>query len=135
MSYITDTVSVIQGSRVFLLAPGRTVWYRVEYAMFLLNKDVEQLLARCGLGCPDVRMTLGNLLSLGMVVGEAGGGGGVLKRVPVVKEAEDEEEEGDSGVEMKVTGKTGKVVEGEEKRKGLEVTMLAVGNGRPQGTA
>ncbi|TGZ80481.1 hypothetical protein EX30DRAFT_396207 [Ascodesmis nigricans] len=80
-SYITDSVSVIQGPRVFPLWCRNTVWYRVEYAVFLLNKDIEQLLARVGIGCADVRMTLGNLLLLGAVVGE-GGGGGVLKVEP-----------------------------------------------------
>ncbi|KAI5807003.1 UV radiation resistance protein and autophagy-related subunit 14-domain-containing protein [Geopyxis carbonaria] len=73
-SWVLDPISVIQGPRAFPLYVRGAVYYRFEYALFLVNKDLEQLMKRVGLQAVDIRHTLGNLKSLGLFV--AGGGGG-----------------------------------------------------------
>jgi hypothetical protein len=75
-SFVKDDISVIQGARTFPLWMRGSVYYRFEYAVFLLNKDVQQLMSAVGLHCVDIRHTLANLKSLMLFIGGGGGGGG-----------------------------------------------------------
>ena len=59
-SYIQDPISVGLAQRTFPLYPVNT-HYRFEYAVFLLNKDIEYLMNRLGLRVLDIRHTLANL--------------------------------------------------------------------------
>jgi len=68
-SFVKDDISVIQGARTFPLWMRGSVYYRFEYAVFLLNKDVQQLMSAVGLHCVDIRHTLANLKSLMLFIG------------------------------------------------------------------
>jgi len=75
-SFVRDDISVIQGARTFPLWIRGAVYYRFEYAVFLINKDVQQLMSHVGLYCVDIRHTLANLKSLGLFVASGGASGG-----------------------------------------------------------
>ncbi|KAF8249531.1 hypothetical protein K440DRAFT_581778 [Wilcoxina mikolae CBS 423.85] len=75
-SFVRDDISVIQGARTFPLWMKGTVYYRFEYAVFLVNKDVQQLMSKVGLHCVDIRHTLANLKSLLLFINLGGAGGG-----------------------------------------------------------
>lgn len=49
------------GPRNFPLYPNDTLQYRFDYAVFLLNKDIERLMNDQGLRVLDLRQTLPNL--------------------------------------------------------------------------
>ncbi|KAI9837394.1 MAG: hypothetical protein M1837_002982 [Sclerophora amabilis] len=75
----SSSSSLVAPSRIFSLFPGRaSIPYRFEYGVFLLNKDLERLMAAKGLKVLDLRQTLPNLKYLIEVV--RGGGGGVPDR-------------------------------------------------------
>ena len=59
-STIFDPISVALSQRTFPLYPV-SVGYKFEYAVFLLNKDIEILMAKVGLRMLDIRHTLPNL--------------------------------------------------------------------------
>ncbi|KAK9471492.1 uncharacterized protein V1510DRAFT_420077 [Dipodascopsis tothii] len=63
-SYVFDPISVLQGPRAFPLWPKGSVYYRFEYGVFLLNKDIEQLMNSQSLLVIDLRHTLPNLKCL-----------------------------------------------------------------------
>ncbi|KEP54916.1 coiled-coil family protein [Rhizoctonia solani 123E] len=63
-SYVRDPISAMHGPRMFPLYPTGMDTYRFEYAVFLLNKDVETLMAEQGLRAADLRHTLPNLKNL-----------------------------------------------------------------------
>ncbi|KAI5843672.1 UV radiation resistance protein and autophagy-related subunit 14-domain-containing protein, partial [Tricharina praecox] len=75
-SFVRDDISVIQGARTFPLWIKGAIYYRFEYAVFLINKDVQQLMSHVGLYCVDIRHTLANLKSLGLFVASGGVSGG-----------------------------------------------------------
>ena len=58
--YIEDRISVALTQRRFPLQPTN-VAYKFEYGVFLLNKDLEFLMAKAGLRTMDIRHTLPNL--------------------------------------------------------------------------
>ncbi|KAI9837351.1 MAG: hypothetical protein M1819_000426 [Sarea resinae] len=60
-SFIRDPISLMPGNRTFPLYIKGSVQYRFEYAVFLLNKDIELLMSRQGLKVLDIRHTLPNL--------------------------------------------------------------------------
>lgn len=63
-SAITDPISLMpstSGARTFPLFIRGSVFYRFEYGVFLLNKDIELLASRLGLKVLDIRQTLPNL--------------------------------------------------------------------------
>ncbi|PWW79442.1 hypothetical protein C7212DRAFT_275581 [Tuber magnatum] len=60
-SFVRDPISVIAGARTFPLWVKGSVYFRFEYAIFLLNKDLEQLMSSQGLWVVDIRHTLPNL--------------------------------------------------------------------------
>jgi hypothetical protein len=65
-STILDPISVIaggvgKGSRIYPLFPNRGARFRFEFAVFLLNKDIEVLSGKLGLRVLDLRQTLPNL--------------------------------------------------------------------------
>ncbi|EXJ56158.1 hypothetical protein A1O7_09089 [Cladophialophora yegresii CBS 114405] len=59
-SFIFDPISIGLSQRKYPLHPT-TVPYKFEYAVFLLNKDIEFLMNRQGLRVLDIRHTLPNL--------------------------------------------------------------------------
>ncbi|KAG9128223.1 hypothetical protein FRC07_002512 [Ceratobasidium sp. 392] len=63
-SYVRDPISAMHGPRIFPLYPTGVDTYRFEYAVFLLNKDIETLMAEQGLRAIDLRHTLPNLKNL-----------------------------------------------------------------------
>ncbi|KAJ1311591.1 hypothetical protein OPQ81_010070 [Rhizoctonia solani] len=63
-SYVRDPISAMHGPRMFPLYPTGMDTYRFEYAVFLLNKDIETLMAEQGLRAADLRHTLPNLKNL-----------------------------------------------------------------------
>ena len=80
-SSIRDDISMmmmVQGQRTFPLYPKNSVQYRFDYALFLLNKNIEFLTSRHGLKVLDLRQTLPNLKYLVCVLmsGDGGGRGG-----------------------------------------------------------
>jgi len=63
-SLIHDPISLIgatAGHRTFPLYIKGSIFYRFEYGVFLLNKDIECLANRLGLRVLDIRQTLPNL--------------------------------------------------------------------------
>lgn len=71
-SVIRDEISQLADSnRVFPLFGKGSVAFRFEYAVFLLNKDIECLAEKQGLKVPDIRQTLPNLKYL-LYVASAG---------------------------------------------------------------
>ncbi|PWN38680.1 hypothetical protein IE81DRAFT_96722 [Ceraceosorus guamensis] len=61
---IKDPISVMTGPRTFPLYAKGVEHYRYEYAVFLLNKDVEQLMNLNKITVLDIRHTLANLKNL-----------------------------------------------------------------------
>lgn len=59
-SFIQDPISASLPQRTYPLYPV-SVQYRFEYAVFLLNKDIEYILIKHGLRVLDIRHTLPNL--------------------------------------------------------------------------
>ena len=60
-SLIDDPLSMTTGPRTFPLFLRGVVRYRFEYAVFLLNKDIETVAGTLGLRLVDIRPTLANL--------------------------------------------------------------------------
>lgn len=60
-SSIRDPISSMSGSRVFPLYATGAIFFRFEYGVFLLNKDIELLASKLGLRLLDIRQTLPNL--------------------------------------------------------------------------
>lgn len=63
-SIIQDSISVMSGPRIFPLYFKGVERYRFDYAIFLLNKDIEQLMNNFGVTVLDIRNTLPNLKNL-----------------------------------------------------------------------
>jgi len=61
---ILDGISVMNGNRTFPLFSKGVESYRFEYAVFLLNKNVEQLMNCYQIGMLDLKHTLPNLKNL-----------------------------------------------------------------------
>ncbi len=73
-SVIIDEISQLADSnRIFPLFSKGSIPFRFEYAVFLLNKDIETLCERQALKVQDIRMTLPNL-KYALYVGAAGEG-------------------------------------------------------------
>lgn len=63
-SFVRDDISQIQGPRTFPLWMRGTAYFRFQYGVFLVNKNLQQLMSKVGLHCIDIRYTLPNLKSL-----------------------------------------------------------------------
>jgi len=63
-SIIQDSISVMSGPRAFPLYSKGVESYRFEYGIFLLNKNIEQLMNHFGITILDIRNTLPNLKNL-----------------------------------------------------------------------
>ncbi|KAM0753636.1 hypothetical protein T439DRAFT_377803 [Meredithblackwellia eburnea MCA 4105] len=63
-SVVMDLISVMRGPRAFPLYGKGVDKYRFDYAVFLLNKNIEQLMYSQGLTVIDLRNTLPNLKAL-----------------------------------------------------------------------
>ncbi|KAG1769578.1 hypothetical protein EDD22DRAFT_868318 [Suillus occidentalis] len=63
-SLIRDNISAMVGPRMFPLFSKGVDTYRFEYGVFLLNKDIEMLMANRDLRALDMRHTLPNLKNL-----------------------------------------------------------------------
>jgi hypothetical protein len=73
-SRVRDDISLMLGhadQRAFPLFLQSGLQYRLEYAVYLLNKDIECLVSRRGLKVLDLRQTLGNLKYLLYAIGVA----------------------------------------------------------------
>lgn len=77
---VRDGISIMNGPRAYVLLSfnsrfilhGRgTELYRYEYAVFLLNKNIEQLMNKCHVPVLDLRNTLPNLKNLLMTLSAA----------------------------------------------------------------
>ncbi|KAH8923856.1 hypothetical protein BT69DRAFT_1349839 [Atractiella rhizophila] len=67
-SLVMDPISSLKGQRWFPLYGKGVDRYRFDYAVFLLNKDVEQLLYSQKLQVKDLRNTLPNLAALSLSI-------------------------------------------------------------------
>ncbi|KZV95598.1 hypothetical protein EXIGLDRAFT_834201 [Exidia glandulosa HHB12029] len=63
-SLIKDPISAMMGPRMFPLYSKGVETYRFEYAVFLLNKDIELMMMDRNLRALDLRHTLPNLMNL-----------------------------------------------------------------------
>ena len=63
-SLVQDPISQIKGSKIFPLYSKGVDRYRFDYAVFLLNKDIEQLMNKNDIIVLDLRQTLPNLKNL-----------------------------------------------------------------------
>ncbi|KAK0526324.1 hypothetical protein OC834_004846 [Tilletia horrida] len=63
-SVVQDAISIMNGPRAFPLYSKGVESYRFEYAVFLLNKDIEQLVNEHHVPLIDLRQTLPNLKNL-----------------------------------------------------------------------
>ncbi|EJD55219.1 hypothetical protein AURDEDRAFT_179009 [Auricularia subglabra TFB-10046 SS5] len=63
-SLIKDPISAMMGPRMFPLYSKGVETYRFEYAVFLLNKDIELIMMDRNLRALDLRHTLPNLMNL-----------------------------------------------------------------------
>ncbi|KAL5534614.1 hypothetical protein ACEPAG_1077 [Sanghuangporus baumii] len=63
-SLVKDPISAMMGPRMFPLYSKGVDTYRFEYAVFLLNKDIEMLMAERNLRALDLRHTLPNVKNL-----------------------------------------------------------------------
>ncbi|WFC93453.1 hypothetical protein MBRA1_000073 [Malassezia brasiliensis] len=61
---VQDVISVMTGPRTFALYGKGVEPYRYEYGVFLLNKDIEQLMHAYGVPMLDLRNTLPNVKNL-----------------------------------------------------------------------
>ncbi|KAE8216152.1 hypothetical protein CF327_g624 [Tilletia walkeri] len=67
-SVVQDAISIMNGPRAFPLYSKGVEGYRFEYAVFLLNKDIEQLVNEHHVPLIDLRQTLPNLKNLMITV-------------------------------------------------------------------
>ncbi len=72
-SLIRDPISLMPGQRTFPLFLKGNAQYRFDYAVFLLNKDIELLMNKQGLKVLDLRHTLPNLKYLLYVLAAGNG--------------------------------------------------------------
>lgn len=67
-SFIIDPISAIQGSRTFPLWTRGSFYFRFQYASFLFNKNIEQLMCSQQMVVADLKPTLANLKNLLLVL-------------------------------------------------------------------
>lgn len=67
-SFIIDPISAIQGSRTFPLWSKGSLYFRFQYASFLFNKNIEQLMCSQSMFVADLKPTLANLKNLLLVL-------------------------------------------------------------------
>lgn len=77
-SLIKDEISAMVGPHMFPLYSKGVDTYRFEYGVFLLNKDIEMLMAERNLRALDIRHTLPNLKNLLLTLTD----GGVIRSAP-----------------------------------------------------
>jgi len=80
-SLIRDGISAMVGPRMFPLFSKGVDTYRFEYGVFLLNKDIEMLMADRDLRALDMRHTLPNLKNLLLTLTDGEGIRPVISRV------------------------------------------------------
>ncbi|KAH9819268.1 hypothetical protein DFH28DRAFT_1080523 [Melampsora americana] len=83
---VTDQISLIRGTRSFPLYYKGVDRYRFEYGVFLLNKDIEQMMYHRQLTVIDIRDTLANLKNLMLTLE-------ILVRLRVRVEVEESEDQ------------------------------------------
>ncbi|PWO00111.1 hypothetical protein FA09DRAFT_206399 [Tilletiopsis washingtonensis] len=69
---VQDGISCMTGPRAFPLYAKGVESYRFEYAVFLLNKNIEQLMNQHRVPVLDIRHTLGNLKNFIITVSSSG---------------------------------------------------------------
>lgn len=67
-SFIIDPISAIQGSRTFPLWTKGSLYFRFQYAAYLFNKNVEQLLNTQEVMIADIVQVLANLKNLMLIL-------------------------------------------------------------------
>jgi hypothetical protein len=67
-SLVQDPISQMKGPKIFPLYARGIDKYRFEYAVFLLNKDIEQIMLEYHLGVVDLTQTLPNLKNLYLIL-------------------------------------------------------------------
>lgn len=67
-SFIIDPISAIQGSRTFPLWTKGSFYFRFQYASFLFNKNIEQLMCSQAMVVADLKPTLANLKNILLVL-------------------------------------------------------------------
>ncbi|KAF8167866.1 hypothetical protein B0H34DRAFT_683354 [Crassisporium funariophilum] len=82
-SLIRDGISAMVGPRMFPLFSRGVDTYRFEYGVFLLNKDVEMLMAERDLRALDIRHTLPNLKNLLLTLSHDDPSEGKTSRRPI----------------------------------------------------
>ena len=112
-SSVCDPISiqVAKTSREYPLFQAGSVAYRFEYGVFLLNKDLETLMARKGVRILDLRNTLPNLKYLLSVL-EGGDVRLPIRKVGGVKGLSSRS--GSDGLQRGLNGKPGKYHEGKD---------------------
>lgn len=63
-SLVQDPISQMKGPKIFPLYSRGVDRYRFEYAVFLLNKDIEQIMLEYNIGVMDLTQTLPNLKNI-----------------------------------------------------------------------
>lgn len=63
-SLVQDPISQMKGPKIFPLYSRGVDRYRFEYAVFLLNKDIEQIMLEHSIGVMDLTQTLPNLKNI-----------------------------------------------------------------------
>lgn len=63
-SLVQDPISQMKGPKIFPLYSKGVDRYRFEYAVFLLNKDIEQIMLEHSIGVMDLTQTLPNLKNI-----------------------------------------------------------------------
>lgn len=63
-SLVQDPISQMKGPKIFPLYSKGVDKYRFEYAVFLLNKDIEQVMLEYNIGLMDLAQTLPNLKNI-----------------------------------------------------------------------
>ena len=136
-SSISDPISVqvVKTSREYPLFQTGSVAYRFEYGVFLLNKDLETLMARKGVRILDLRNTLPNLKYLLHVL-EGGEDRLPLRKIGGVKGLP--QRSGSDGLQTELNRKPGKHAEDKDTKEreghskiGQENAVISM---RPDGT-
>ncbi|CCF52524.1 hypothetical protein NDA10_005466 [Ustilago hordei] len=127
---LQDGISLMSGPRAFPLYEKGMERYRYEYAAFLLNKDIEQLMNVWSVTVIDIRHTLPNLKNLMVTVSAAGPGSEGSRKSYLGKREISLRSAVETVDERIVGGDGGKVNEGKRPGTGLGMGLPSTANGR-----
>ncbi|KAJ1026486.1 hypothetical protein NDA13_003865 [Ustilago tritici] len=127
---VQDGISLMSGPRAFPLYQKGMERYRYEYAAFLLNKDIEQLMNVWSVTVIDIRHTLPNLKNLMVTVSAAGPGSEGSRKSYLGKREISLRSAVETVDERIVGGDGGKVNEGKRPGTGLGMGLPSTASGR-----